>query len=344
MKKFLLLLLSFLIMTAGFISNVVANQNNHVAVKTTQVDFYDADAKRPAKVTFWHQVGESACQQKVCLSTTQSANKVAVISHGAFGSPHSMNWLGYALASQGFVVAGVAHYGESWVYGQDTIDPSVVARFWQRPQEVSFVIDQLANTDVFNVKLQTDHVLMLGHSSGGFTTLALAGAKLQAGKSESYCALESSKNDKGCNYASKRKMPPMSAEMIEKIGQLQAGMKDPRIAAVIALDPALGHATNTASLKNITIPSLVIGSVENDFLPYAVHAKYYADHIPNADLVGVKQGAGHFVYIDACDSNREANGVPLCKDRQNVNRKAIQQQLLGHIFKFVHVKVAPNSL
>ncbi|MDO6567057.1 hypothetical protein Q4561_08295 [Alteromonas sp. 1_MG-2023] len=325
--------------------------NASFELKTQDVDFFDQKANRPAKVKFWYQADTRACDAKICLRSAQNKHKVAVISHGAFGSPNSMNWLGYALASQGWIVAGVAHYGESWVYGQDTIDPSVLQRFWQRPQEISFVIDSLTKSGLFNHSLETDDIVMFGHSSGGFTALAMAGAKLAAGKSEAYCMSEKAKDDKGCDYSAKKassvesssvnsssvknSTKPLSKEMLEKIGILQAQMKDERITSVIAFDPALGHAANEASLKAIKVPTLILGSVDNDFLPYETHAKYYADNIPNAKLVGVEQGAGHFIYIDDCNNDREVKGVPLCKDRDGVDRKALQKQLLNHVFQFI---------
>jgi len=321
-----------------FFSGVQTVNAKTSELKTTEIEFFDQATKRPAKVKFWYQADESSCNSKICLRTTQTKHNVAVISHGAFGSPNEMNWLGYALASQGWVVAGVAHFGESWVYGKETIDPSVISRFWQRPQEASFVIDSLSDDGLFNMPLRTEKILMLGHSSGGFTTLAMAGAKLEADKSKAYCRSAKSTGDKGCNYGSQRKSKPLSDDMLKKVGALQSQMQDSRIAAVISLDPALGHAVNENSLKSINVPALIIGSVDNDFLPFSTHAKYYADHIDNAQLVGIEQGAGHFIYIDACNYSREVKGVPLCKDRSGVNRKLLQKQILNKIFGFIHNK------
>ncbi len=313
-----------------------ALSNDKMALKSTEVDFINQQENRPAKIKFWYQSGAEPCSAKICLSDKQNSHRVAIISHGAFGSPREMNWLGYALASQGWLVAGVAHFGESWVYGTENIDPSSVMRFWQRPQDVSFAIDSLSEKGLFNTPLTTDKVIMLGHSAGGFTSLAMAGAKLAAGKSTAYCASEKAKNDKGCDYGKQSQRKPMNKEMLNNISALQEQMHDQRIAAVIALDPALGHTVNEQSLASIEIPTLVLGSVDNDFLPFSAHAKYYAEHINGASLVGIEQGAGHFVYIDQCDSDREVKGVALCKDRAGVDRKAMQQQILNHVFRFIY--------
>jgi predicted dienelactone hydrolase len=313
-----------------------AFSNSEVKLQTTEVDFFNQQVNRPTKIKFWYQGEAKPCGATICLSPKQISHRVAIISHGAFGSPREMNWLGYALASQGWIVAGVAHFGESWVYGTKNIDPSSVMRFWQRPQDVSFAIDSLSNKGLFNTSLNTNKILMLGHSSGGFTSLAMAGANLEAGKSEAYCASEKAKNDKGCGYGQQSKRKPMREERLKKIGLLQEQMRDERVAAIIALDPALGYAVSEHSLESINVPALVIGSLKNDFLPYTVHSKYYANHIQGASLVGIEQNAGHFVYIDECDSDRKIKGVPLCKDRDGVDRKAIQKQILEHVFSFIY--------
>ncbi|MFD2166470.1 alpha/beta hydrolase family protein [Thalassotalea euphylliae] len=323
-----------------FIVLLVASLNAFSSIaaelSTKEIDFFNQQLNRPAKVKFWYQSSENSCHAKMCLTPQQTPNRIAIISHGAFGSPREMNWLGYALASQGWVVAGVAHFGESWVYGTESIDPSTASRFWQRPQDVSFVIDSLSNDGLFNRSLALDKLIMVGHSSGGFTSLALAGATLESGKSEAYCRSDKANNDKGCQYSKKGRSKPLTQDMMRKIGLLQRQMQDPRIGGVIALDPALGHAVNEQSLAQIDVPTLVIGSVNNDFLPYITHAKYYADHIQRATLVGIEQGAGHFIYIDSCNADRKANGVPLCKDRDGVNRDVIQKQILVHIFGFIY--------
>ena len=55
---------------------------------------------------------------------------VATLSHGAMGAAKDCSWLAYPLAAKGWVVVGVNHFGESWRYGRQNIDPSSVTRVW----------------------------------------------------------------------------------------------------------------------------------------------------------------------------------------------------------------------
>lgn len=324
----------FVILTL-LLSVQAVSQTSAATLQSTEVKLINRHTQQPLQVRFWYQKANAACSETLCLTPVQDPSKIAVISHGAFGSPLEMNWLGYALASQGWLVAGIAHYGESWVYGRETIDPASVMRFWQRPQEVSLVIDHLSDRTLSNLTLQTNNVVMLGHSSGGFTALSLAGAKLTAGKAQAYCRSKQASRDKSCRYTAQQSELPLTDEQLTELHQLQQQMQDERVSAVIALDPALGHAVDERSLNDIQLPTLIIGSVDNDFLPYQQHARHYAEHIRHAQLKGIHQGAGHFIYINKCDHAHKAQGVALCKDRAGVDRELLQRQVLGEIFGFL---------
>jgi predicted dienelactone hydrolase len=103
----------------------------------------------------------------------------------------------------------------------------------------------------------------------------------------------------------------------------------------VLLDPALGPAATVDSLRSVTVPTLVIGAADNDFLPFAAHARHYAEQIRGARLVALERGEGHFVFIDACGHDAEAQGVPLCRDREGVDRNRVHTELLASIAAFL---------
>ena len=72
---------------------------------------------------------------------------------------------------------------------------------------------------------------------------------------------------------------------------------------------------------------LIIGSVENDFLPFQHHARRLSEHFPNAQHHWLDRGEGHFIYLSECDLDIRANGVPLCEDRTGVSRASVHKQL-----------------
>ena len=48
------------------------------------------------------------------------------------------------------------------------------------------------------------------------------------------------------------------------------------------------------------------------------------------------QGEGHFIYLNSCDSTASANSVPLCRDRESVDREAVHGKIADSIIAFLH--------
>ena len=97
------------------------------------------------------------------------------------------------------------------------------------------------------------------------------------------------------------------------------------------MDPAAGPGYSAASLAQVRVPVLVIGSEDNDFLPFVQHAGRYAALLPKASVITLRSGEGHFVYLNACTSDLLASGVPLCIDRTGVDREAVHARLAPQI-------------
>lgn len=339
-KKVSLVLFVLMWVFVGKVAQAKAPQVTDKEVKVDTLELYDTARARPVKVTLWYPAGSKCEDAKICLANNTQLHQAAVMSHGAMGSAQDYNWIGFALASQGIVVVGINHYGESYLYGQEHVDHSAALRFWERPQDVSFVLDKLnknsldneQRTGIFNKGINWKNVMGIGHSSGGATMIAAIGGKVDLTKAQSYCALESSKTDKSCAYL--RHLPRSFS--VPNIKDMD--FKDARISKVIALDPALGHIMTDASLHNIDVPVFIIGSKQNDFLLFDRHAGHYANAIPSAQLMTLNNGEGHFVYLDSCEHEYQTMGVSLCEDRIQVNRNLVHQNAYPHMFKFIYSK------
>ena len=169
-----------------------------------------------------------------------------------------------------------------------------------------------------------------------------------------YCASEDAREDRGCQYATR--MPPGAAprravepeEAPPEAASPEAASpeaaghsyRDERIRAVVALDPALGPGHDALSLSRVQVPVHIVGSVENDLLPFAHHAGRYARLIPDAFLTPLAHGEGHFVYLNECSSDLEAQGVPLCRDREGARRSTVHARLEETIATFLSEHLA----
>jgi len=331
--QFLLLTLVFTVVSILLSATSHAQPLMQTAVKVHELDLFDKQRDRPVKVTLWYPAAEACDKAKICLSKNVRVDKTIVFSHGAMGAAKGYNWIGYALAAQGFVVAGVNHYGESWVYGQQNVDPTAALKVWHRPLDISFLLDDLNAKQaegLFSRELNWKNVTAIGHSSGAATVLSLAGAQWDLLKAEQYCQSPSSKMDRSCGYMQHK------STHLKPEPALPSNFTDGRIKAVIALDPALGHVTDGESLRDTHIPVLLVASKQNDFLDFAQHAGFYLQHLPRATAVILDQGEGHFVYLDKCEHEYKAMGVAICEDRPGVNRQGVHRRLYPHLFSFLN--------
>ena len=141
-----------------------------------------------------------------------------------------------------------------------------------------------------------------------------------------YCNSAQATGDRGCEYAQN---VTLDLDEVSTGGSYQ----DKRISVFTILDPALGPGFTNFSAIDATI--LMVASVENDFLPFKYHAQLVANKLPIVTTHWLKEGAGHFVYLNRCQRNITANGVALCTDQPSVSRENIHANLIRHIGDFI---------
>jgi predicted dienelactone hydrolase len=239
----------------------------------------DARRQRPVWVDLWYPANDQSDERRISyglghgsvakdagIAADRVSFPLVVISHGASGSAPNYGWLTEYLARKGMIVLGVSHYGESWRYGPDAVDPGAVTRLWTRPQDCTFALSQILQERLFKGRVDPTRIAAIGHSSGGATVIALGGATFDPVALRTYCQSEIARNDRGCQYGRElRELAPTPPEATKSY-------QDPRIKAVVVLDPAAGPGYSEASLAKVRVPVLVIGSEDNDFLPFEHHA------------------------------------------------------------------------
>ena len=255
-----------------------------------------------------------------------------LLSHGAMGAASNYSWLAEHLARRGLVVLGVSHFAESPVFGLDSVDPASVGRFGDRTRDLDFALEFALEQSALSPHLDPERVGAIGHSSGGASILMLAGAEFSSADLAAYCGSAAAARDKGCGY-------PIAGELESAAHRPVRASR--RIAALVAMDPAVGPGFSDRGLHSIAAPALVIGSVHNDFLPYPFHAGRIASRIPGAEVVRLDAGEGHFVYLDASAAPLEVMGVPLFRDRPGVDRNAVHGRLAEIIARFLARHLAP---
>jgi predicted dienelactone hydrolase len=294
----------------------------------------DPSRTRPIQLDVWYPSEADETTHRYGLSTGRVALggpiatgrfPVILLSHGALGSATNYAWIAERLARSSFVVVGVSHFGESRVFGEATINLAAVADFGARTRDFSFALDFVLQRSRWAAGVDGARVGALGHSSGGATVAMLAGGLYRSEGMTAFCLSKEANTDRGCGYRdgvpAQTVTAPPTAES--------------RVRVVVLLDPAVGPGFDSPGLAGVKAPALVVGSVANDFMPFALNAQRYSAFLPNAQVIRLDRGEGHFVYLDECSLPVEAMGLPICSDPPGVIRSEVHQRLGAAVVDFL---------
>lgn len=259
------------------------------------------------------------------------AYPMVLISHGAGGNAGQFGWIASELASAGYVVVLPNHPGTT----SRNASADGAVRVWERPADISAVIDEITNNPLEYTFIDSTRIAALGFSAGGYTAMALAGARVDPAALQSFCD-DGDQGMSDCAFLEQGGVD-LHAMDLSPAGQ---ELRDPRIHAAVVIDPGIVGTLTEPSLSAIDIPMLVINLGEEQRVPAGVYARPAADLIPIAQYEIVPD-AIHFSFLAECTSKgaeilaREGEPDPLCSDAGGRDRQAIHSELAGVILEFL---------
>ncbi len=263
-----------------------------------------------------------------------------VLSHGTGGSASMLAWFGTKLASHGYIAAAVNHPGNNAL---EPYTPSGFSLWWERARDLSVTIDKMLADREFGARIDSRRIAAAGFSLGGYTMIEIAGGITDRAAYREFC--KSPTADAIC------KSPPEFPELLDYFNRLdEAGKGDPEIAAslsqekeshrdsrvraVFALAPALGPAFRPAGLKKIAILVQIVAGRDDDIVPIASSAEYFAAHIPGSKLVLLEGGVRHYEFLASCTAaGRQARPL-LCTGKPGVDRDAVHEKTAAMAIQF----------
>ena len=261
------------------------------------IRFYDEERARPVITEVWYPVDDSVPADPVeglwvrCAEARDAPLKAAkqypliVMSHGNWGDRLNNAWMAETLAANGYIVASMDHYGNTW----NNKIPENFLKLWDRPQDISFVIDQILRNEKFGPHIDQTKVGFVGYSLGGFTGIWIAGGKLN------------SLGELQMKDIPREHLPPtMNEEIFSSVDFSPAidSYRDARVAAVFVMAPALGHFFDVESLGSISIPVHIVASEGDTVVSTESSAKVLASTIRQGALMLIAPTASHFVFLN----------------------------------------------
>jgi predicted dienelactone hydrolase len=273
-------------------------------------------------------MGPFALDVAIGAQPTGTVKGLILLSHGIGGSELGHSALAQALARDGYLVAALRHPGDNW-QDRSLIEKSPERYFDERPRQASRVIDAILADPVWKDRIASDsrgpRVGALGHSAGGYTVLALAGARADLSRMRAHCQAEASEDPIFCGLGrSGAAMPPLPAGT--------PSLQDERVRAIVALAPA-GAMLTAESLATVR-PAIMIYEAELDrFLVPRFHAEWVASNLPAPNLHRVPN-AWHFAFMDTPSMSIPSPDGDVAANPPGFDRDAFLKRLAGEIAAF----------
>ncbi|RYY28921.1 MAG: hypothetical protein EOO04_07855 [Chitinophagaceae bacterium] len=232
------------------------------------------------------------------LSTDRKKYPLIIISHGSQGNAMSMQWLGHFLASNGFIAVAVSHNGtdeEEMRKNGLTLSDFCM---WERPKDISVVLDTLFKDPVFAAKIDTGRIAVAGFSLGGTTAIWVAGAVFDMNRlTKSDPNIPERYRDDVNRFTAFVQTNPIG---IGSVKHRAASFKDYRIKAVFALAPAIGQGFDKDGLRDVDVPVQIVVGDADIVNPLAGNAKHYTENIATARPLIILPGErGHYIKPSA---------------------------------------------
>ena len=255
---------------------------------------------------------------------------LVVIAHGLGSQRSDFAYLAQHLVSHGYIVAIPEHIGsgdryqKAFLRGEVNVDVSPI-EFYSRPRDITHLLDQLEQHPNYQKLINWSQIGVLGHSFGGTTALITSGAPLNVARVKDICDRD-------------RFTLNVSLFLQCRASGLPSGeydLQDKRIKAVAVLNPVTSSILGPESIKQINIPTLMVGGTMDFVSPYIeeqVHPFLWltTTHKYLATMVG----GSHFSTIS--EANIAGVNEFLKGLRPDLGRKYLQALSLG--FFETHVR------
>ena len=191
-----------------------------------------------------------------------------------------------------------------------------------RPRDVSRVIDALLQDTDWKGRIATDargpRVGAVGHSAGGYTVLALAGAQPDPARNLAHCQEHGREDLILCGIGARERPADVERRPLPPLA-------DPRVRAVVALSP-LAVMFPADSLASVRVPTLIYAAERDRFLVPRFHAQWAASNVPGAELRNVPN-AWHFAFMDTPSNAIPTEDGDLAADPPGFDRAAFLARL-----------------
>ena len=247
---------------------------------------------------------------------------VAVFSHGHQAYAAAASYLMEHLASHGWLVVAPNHRGNTLTDGDRSTQI-----YYQRVLDLNETARALAEwpADDPLASAVSDEWAVLGHSFGGYSAYAAAGAQYDVDTLDAQCASDDGPREVCSTYDT------------AIAGLLRSGLGDERWSAVVSLDPGNFDLFGAAGVARVGVPSLHgVAEGPNEPVRGVAMDRYWAAlRHPRDVRLALTEGA-HNDFVDACRAGVDVRCSDLPADE-------IQRSVKVYVLAFLRATVVNDA-
>lgn len=262
--------------------------------------------------------------------TKETRGPLVVLSHGFAADRRFLAYVARHLASHGFSTISLEHPGSSIeTLARLTLDfnPTDVLpaeEFLDRPKDVSFVLNELERLgqkwSYLEKKFKTKQAIVIGHSLGGYTALALAGGELDLPKLREFCQHRTPLGRSPADW-----LQCSAAEL--PYSQLE--LRDRRVVGAMAFNPLVGKLFGDTGLARVQTPTLIWSSSKDAVTPPLDHQLHPFNQLPREKYFVTAIGATHMSITDPGNLNSAVAQNSVVQELMGQEAEPVRQLVRG---------------
>ncbi len=315
-----------------FASWIAHAQGPATAVGFRQIEFPDAVSGQRVPLLVWYPTSQASRPTQFGPYTLDVApgalpaggrRWLVMISHGTGGDPLSHAQLAIALARGGYVAAAPRHAKDN---SRDWSGVGTYKVWYGRPRQISEGIDATLADPALGALIDPDRVAVVGHSAGGYTALALVGARADMDRARSHCRQHPDDGFCQVRRPDQTRVPAPSVPIPDS--------RDARIKAAIAMAPP-GILLDPVSLAKVGVPVRIYAAELDAVVPGRYDAEPLRQTIkPTPEFVLVR-GAGHDCFVEPFPEAVKRQAGEGATDPPGFDRAVFQEKLRREIAEFL---------
>ncbi len=254
---------------------------------------------------------------------------LVVISHGLGSDRNTFGYFAKHLASHGFAVAVPEHPGSNSSQIQNLLaglanDVTPPEEFIDRPLDITYLLDELAV--IYEGKLNTEEVGIIGQSFGAYTALALAGGRLSFSQLKKECE----------NLRESFNVSLLLQCLALESSETTTNLKDERIKSAIAINPLTSAIFGQEGMAQIDVPIMLVSGSDDPITPaLREQVKPFTWLTTREKYLTLFKGGTHFSVLNESSGSIPFPEAAIGPDPK-IGQKYIKQ--LGLVFFNTYVK------